>query len=173
MSKGRVLWSWSAPSPIQPWDEKLVQEELLANWEVSGIGDALARGFRAFPLRECVSIGVVQEVALPQGWARKMCRWLKTKPRGIYRVLHSAAAIRHRRIVVGEKRKRYGEAYNYLRKRIPFLDYRQYRRDHLPIGSGYCFDSPFLRGWIIVHALPDIGMHLSPSHIASATDEYE
>jgi hypothetical protein len=71
-----------------------------------------------------------------QGWARKMCRWLKTKPRGIYRVLHSAAAIRHRRIVVGEKRQRYGEAYNYLRKRIPFLDYCQYRRDHLPIGSG-------------------------------------
>ena len=57
------------------------------------------------------------------GWARKMCRWLKTKPRGIYRVLHSAAAIRHRRIVVGEKRKRYGEAYNYLRKRIRLLDY--------------------------------------------------
>lgn len=40
-------------------------------------------------------------------------------------------------------------------------------------GSGYCFDSPFLRGWIIVHALPDIAMHLSPSHIASATDEYK
>ena len=38
--------------------------------------------------------------------------------------------------MVGEKRKRYGDAYNYLRKRIPFLDYGQYRRDHLPIGSG-------------------------------------
>ena len=66
----------------------------------------------------------------------KMCRWLKTKPRGVNRVLHSAAAIRHRRIVVGEKRKRYGEAYNYLRKRIRLLDYCQYRRNHLPIGSG-------------------------------------
>lgn len=57
-----------------PGDEKLVQEELLANWEVSKIGDALARGFRAYPLRECVSIGVVQEVVLPQGWARKSAR---------------------------------------------------------------------------------------------------
>ena len=57
-----------------PGDEKLVQEELLANWEVSEIGDALASGFRAFPLRECVSIDVVQEVALPQGWARKSAR---------------------------------------------------------------------------------------------------
>ena len=71
-----------------------------------------------------------------QGWARKMCRWLKKKPRGIYRVLHSAAAIRRRRIVVGEKRKQYHKAYDYLRKRIRFLDYCEYRRNHLPIGSG-------------------------------------
>jgi hypothetical protein len=71
-----------------------------------------------------------------QAWARKMCRWLKTKPRGIHRVLHSAAAIRRCRIVVGAKRKQYRNAYNYLRKRIRFLDYCQYRRDHLPIGSG-------------------------------------
>ena len=70
------------------------------------------------------------------GWARKMCRWLKKKPRGIYRVLHSAAAIRRRRIVVGEKRKQYHKAYDYLRKRIRFLDYCEYRRNHLPIGSG-------------------------------------
>ena len=35
--------------------------------------------------------------------ARNMCRWLKKKPRGIYRVLHSAAAIRRRRMVVGVK----------------------------------------------------------------------
>jgi hypothetical protein len=71
-----------------------------------------------------------------QGWARKMCRWLKRKPPGIYRVLHSAAAIRRRRIVVGEKRKQYHKAYDYLRKRIGFLDYCEYRRNHLPIGSG-------------------------------------
>ena len=65
-----------------------------------------------------------------------MCRWLKQKPRGIYRVLHSAAAIRRRRIVVGEKRKQYHQAYDDLRKRIRFLDYCEYRRNHLPIGSG-------------------------------------
>ncbi len=57
-----------------PGDQKLLQEDLLANWEVSEIGDALASGFRAFPLRECVSIGVVQEVALPKGWAQKSAR---------------------------------------------------------------------------------------------------
>ena len=71
-----------------------------------------------------------------QGWARQMCRWLKTKPRGVNRVLHSAAAIRRRRMVVGTKQEQYRHAYNYLRKRIRFLDYCRYRRDHLPIGSG-------------------------------------
>jgi hypothetical protein len=71
-----------------------------------------------------------------QSWARKMCRWLKEKPRGIYRVLHSAAALRRRRMGVGKKREQYHAAYNYLRKRIRFLDYCQYRNNHLPIGSG-------------------------------------
>jgi hypothetical protein len=70
-------------------------------------------------------------------WARKMGRWLKEKPRGIYRVLHSAAAIRRRRIIVSAaKRDQYRTAYAYLRKRMRWLDYSGYRRDHLPIGSG-------------------------------------
>ncbi|MBV8614212.1 MAG: hypothetical protein JOY66_10640 [Acetobacteraceae bacterium] len=64
-----------------------------------------------------------------------MGRWLKGKPRGIHRVLHSAAALR-RRIVVGARRKQYRDAYNYLRKRMAFLDYVRYRDAHLPIGSG-------------------------------------
>jgi hypothetical protein len=70
-----------------------------------------------------------------QAWARKMCRWLKTKPHAIYRILHSAAAIRSRRLVRG-KSKAYHTAYNYLRDRIAHLDYVRYRRNHLPIGSG-------------------------------------
>jgi hypothetical protein len=76
------------------------------------------------------------EARRAQGWARRMCRWLKEKPRGIYRVLHSASAIRCRRIMRDGKRKAYRDAYNYLRKRIRFLDYYHYRRAHLPIGSG-------------------------------------
>ena len=59
----------------------------------------------------------------------------ETEAAGIYRVLHSAAAIRRRRMVVREKRKQYHKAYDYLRKRIRFLDYCEYRRNHLPIGS--------------------------------------
>ncbi len=70
-------------------------------------------------------------------WARKMGRWLKEKSRGIYRVLHSAAAIRRRRIIVSAaKREQYRTAYAYLRKRMRWLDYSGDRRDHLPIGSG-------------------------------------
>jgi hypothetical protein len=70
-------------------------------------------------------------------WARKMRRWLKEKPRGIYRVLHSAAALRRRRIIAAAaKREQYRSAYAYLRKRMRWLDYSGYRRDHLPIGSG-------------------------------------
>src|SRR4051812_37768222 len=68
-------------------------------------------------------------------WARKMCRWLKSKPRAIHRILHSAAAIRSRRIVVG-RTKAYRKAYGYLRDHIRHLDYTEYRRNHLPIGSG-------------------------------------
>src|SRR4051812_16572253 len=68
-------------------------------------------------------------------WARKMCRWLKTKPRAIYRILHSAAAVRSRRVVLGQS-KAYRDAYGYLRDHIKRLDYVRYRRNHLPIGSG-------------------------------------
>jgi hypothetical protein len=70
-----------------------------------------------------------------ESWAWKMGRWLKTKPRAIYRILHSAAAIRSRRLVLGRS-KAYREAYGYLRDHIKHLDYVSYRRNHLPIGSG-------------------------------------
>ncbi len=70
-----------------------------------------------------------------QSWAWKMCRWLKTKPQAISRILHSAAAIRSRRLMVGQS-KAYRDAYGYLRDHIKHLDYVCYRRNHLPIGSG-------------------------------------
>jgi hypothetical protein len=68
-------------------------------------------------------------------WAAKMRRWLKHKPRGIHRVLHSAAALRERRSLVGSA-KDYDKAYRYLTRRIRYLDYYTYRKFHLPIGSG-------------------------------------
>ena len=64
-----------------------------------------------------------------------MCRWLKTKPHAINRILHSAAAVRSRRIVLGQTAA-YRKAYGYLRDHMAHLDYTEYRRNHLPIGSG-------------------------------------
>lgn len=57
--------------PAGPADDRLVQEELPASWEVNEIGDVLAQGLQGSALRECVSIGIVQEVTLPQAWAQK------------------------------------------------------------------------------------------------------
>lgn len=68
-------------------------------------------------------------------WAAKMRKWLKNKSGGINRVLHSAAAVRHKRGPVGTARD-YDQAYNYLRGHMPFMDYADYRNRHLPIGSG-------------------------------------
>ena len=82
-----------------------------------------------------LSAALFRDPRRAQAWARKMCRWLKAKPRAIYRILHSAAAIRGRRLVVGQS-KAYRAAYDYLRNHIKHLDYVRHRRNHLPIGSG-------------------------------------
>jgi len=61
--------------PTGPGNAPVAKEELLAVWEVNEkLGDALTRGLRAFPLRECAAIGVVQEVILPPGWSAKTAR---------------------------------------------------------------------------------------------------
>ena len=39
-------------------------------------------------------------------------------------------------------------------------------------GSGYAFDNPFVRGWVIANAVPDLGLQLPITHIASPTSEY-
>lgn len=71
-------------------------------------------------------------------WARKMRHWLRDKRNGLFRVLHSAAALRKksRRRWTRAETKAYRTGYNYLRKRKPFMDYAAYRRQGLPIGSG-------------------------------------
>ncbi|MBX3714804.1 MAG: hypothetical protein KF738_02285, partial [Burkholderiales bacterium] len=46
----------------------LAMAELALNWEISELGDTLARGIAAADLRRCVSIDVLQNLALPLGW---------------------------------------------------------------------------------------------------------
>jgi len=71
-------------------------------------------------------------------WARKMRHWLRDKRNGVFRVLHSAAALRSRsrRRWTRAERKAYHDGYRYLRKRKAFMDYAAYRARGLPIGSG-------------------------------------
>ena len=49
----------------------LVKREIDVKWEVRPLGDALARGIAASELRRCVSIDVLQWVALPAGSSPK------------------------------------------------------------------------------------------------------
>ena len=49
---------------------RTVQQVLNASWHVNKLGDAMARGLRPSTLRACAAIGIVQDVALPKGWAR-------------------------------------------------------------------------------------------------------
>jgi hypothetical protein len=69
------------------------------------------------------------------GWARKMQKWL-LKPGGVNRVLHSAAAFRDQYGLKGTKRAEFTKAYRYLRKRMKYMRYAEYRRVGVPLGSG-------------------------------------
>ena len=68
-------------------------------------------------------------------WARRMCRLL-LKPNGPYRVLHSAAALRAKQELSPPRADEFRKAYNYIRNRTAFMQYHEYRRLQLPIGSG-------------------------------------
>lgn len=70
-----------------------------------------------------------------QAWARRMLKDLK-RPSGASRVLHSAASLYHRRKLGATRRKDFWKAYRYLQNRTAHLKYHDYRRNHLPIGSG-------------------------------------
>jgi hypothetical protein len=68
-------------------------------------------------------------------WVRKMQKLL-LKPGGVGRVLHSAAALRSRLQVRGQRWTNFRKAYRYLQTRRRHLRYAAYRRLGLPIGSG-------------------------------------
>jgi hypothetical protein len=68
-------------------------------------------------------------------WARKMQNWM-LKLGGVNRVLHSAAAWRDRYGLQGVKRTEFQKAYRYLRSRMKYMRYAEYRRVGVPLGSG-------------------------------------
>jgi hypothetical protein len=68
-------------------------------------------------------------------WARKMQKWL-LKPGGVNRVLHSAAALRELHGLQNKKLKEFQTAYRYLRDRMQYMRYAEYRALGIPRGSG-------------------------------------
>jgi hypothetical protein len=68
-------------------------------------------------------------------WARKMQKWL-LKEGGAKRVLHSAAALRSQQKLRGKKLADFGRAYRYIRDRMQYMRYAEYRRLGIPLGSG-------------------------------------
>lgn len=70
-----------------------------------------------------------------QAWARRMGKLL-LKPNGPFRVLHAAAAMKARRPMKKTAAAEFRKAYNYLRKRTSHMQYAQFRKLRLPIGSG-------------------------------------
>jgi len=68
-------------------------------------------------------------------WAARM-RKLLMKPNGPFRVLHAAAAMRSRRNLSARARKDFQRAYNDICTRTKHMQYAEFRRLGLPIGSG-------------------------------------
>jgi hypothetical protein len=52
----------------------LVKSDIAASWEIGVLGDTLARGLNPADIRRCVSIDVLQNLALPVGWPRESQR---------------------------------------------------------------------------------------------------
>jgi hypothetical protein len=85
-------------------------------------------------------LGVMAEALFGAGpqaraWVRKM-QQLLLKPAGVGRVLHSAAALRSRLQLQGQRLANFRRAYRYLQTRRQHLRYAAYRRLGLPLGSG-------------------------------------
>jgi len=68
-------------------------------------------------------------------WAKRMAKLLK-KPNGPFRVLHSAAQLKARRTLPKSREKEYQTAYKYIRERSRYMQYAEYARVKIPLGSG-------------------------------------
>ncbi len=58
------------------------------------------------------------------------------RPSGASRVLHSAASLLSRRKLGKTRLENFQKAYRYIQCRTSYLKYHDYKRNHLPIGSG-------------------------------------
>ncbi len=77
-----------------------------------------------------------KDVRAAHAWLKRMRHWLKHEPHAVFRILHSAANHCSQQVLSAAKQKVYQGAYNYLNTHQGWMDYREYRRHGLPIGSG-------------------------------------
>lgn len=71
-----------------------------------------------------------------RAWQRRMRHWLKHEANAVFRILHSAAKYHSERNLTVQQAEGYRKAYQYLHNHKAYMDYQEYRRQHLPIGSG-------------------------------------
>lgn len=76
------------------------------------------------------------EAKAGHAWLKRMTHWLKHEWRAVFRILHSAAKLRSLRTLSAADKEAYRSAYNYLDTHQEAMDYCEYRRQGLPIGSG-------------------------------------
>ena len=76
------------------------------------------------------------DVRASHAWLKRMRHWLKHEWNAVFRILHSAAKHRSHRVLSASEEEAYQGAYNYLKTHAVSMDYRTYRRQGFPIGSG-------------------------------------
>lgn len=104
--------------------KKLEWEWVLDFWHVCQYVGKLAEGLFG------------KDSAEGKQWYRKMRKWLKERPQGISHVLRSASQLLGRRKMTKGEATEYWKAYRFLRKHRRHMNYAEYRRRGLPIGSG-------------------------------------
>jgi hypothetical protein len=75
------------------------------------------------------------ETRAGSAWAHRLGKLLK-KSNGPFRVLHAAAAMRGRRKLSKTRQAEFARAYHYIRQRTKWMQYHEYARHKIPLGSG-------------------------------------
>jgi hypothetical protein len=141
-----VLQRWQGPLPRLSYvtdsgdNETTYYDKVLARMKHPRTGEKLAWIRVADYYHASERLWTLAELLYGKGarataWVRKMQKWL-LKPSGIYRVLHSAAALRSQQQLRGKKLTDFSRAYRYLRDRMQYMCYAQYRKLGIPLGSG-------------------------------------
>jgi len=141
-----VLSRWEGPTPRLCYvtdagdNETAYYRQVLRPMPHPQTGERLAWQWVVDYYHASLRITVLAEALFGQtrageSWARRM-RKLLLKPNGPSRVLHAAAARWSGHGVIAHRRRDYNRAYEYLRQRTRHMQYWEYRRRQMPIGSG-------------------------------------